>query len=150
MLPLMGKGGIDLSYMLAFQEERSEKNDLVPRLFPFLFQKEKRKRLSVILSVEKREEKKMRSRGFLFLFSFLFFAEEKKKTFVHAMEKGRRVLSFLLFYKDSLWGGFLFSLSSFSFCVNDVMHSSVSSSFFPFFFLNKKPPARRGRGGKTK
>lgn len=98
MLPLMGKGGIDLSYMLVFQKERSKKNDdIVPCLFPLLFQKEKRKRLSAILSVEKREEKKMRSRGFLFLFSFLFFAEEKKKTFVHAMEKGRRVLSFLLF-----------------------------------------------------
>lgn len=62
MLPLMGKGGIDLSYMFAFQKERSGKDDdLVPRLF---------------------------------LFSFLFSAEEKKKTFVHAMEKGRRVLSF--------------------------------------------------------
>ena len=41
----------------AFQKERSEKNDdLVPCLFPFLFQKEKWERLSVILSVEKRED----------------------------------------------------------------------------------------------
>lgn len=79
MLPLMGKGGIDLSYMLAFQKERSEKNDLVPRLFPSLFQKEKRKRLSVILSVEKREEKKMRSRDFLFLFLFKQKAFRKER-----------------------------------------------------------------------
>lgn len=43
---------------------------------------------------------KMRSRDFLFLFSFLFSAEEKKKTFVPAMERGRRVLSFY-FHKES-------------------------------------------------
>lgn len=36
----------------------------------------------------------------------------------------------------------------FLFCANDVMHSSVSSFFFPFFFLNKKPSKGRGREEK--
>lgn len=130
-----------------FQKERSEKNDdLVPRLFPFLFQKEKRKRLSVILSAEKRGRC---AAGVFFFFSlFCFLLKKRRRHSPTQWRKEGESFLFFFFHKDSLWGGFLFSLSSFSFCANDVMHSSVSSSCFPFFFSNKKPSARRGRKKK--
>ena len=72
----MEKGRISLSYMFAFQKERSEKNDdLVP---VFSFPVSERKEEKTFRYSCRREEKKMRSRDFLFFFSFFFL---NKKTF---------------------------------------------------------------------
>lgn len=78
----------------AFQKERSGKDDdLVPRLFPFLFQKEKRKRLSVILSVEKREDAQQ---GFSFSFLFFVFCRRKEED-LRPCNGERKASSFFLF-----------------------------------------------------
>ena len=110
----MQKERISLSYMFAFQKERLEKNDdLVPRLFLFLFQEEKRKRLSVALSVERRED--VQQDFFLSLFFFSLFCFMLKKRRRPSSLQWREEGEFFLFYfHKERWQEMAYGADSFS------------------------------------